>query len=84
MRQREPRRALLQRPFTPQAASLGARLKLLAERDVTLLSAGLDEVPGVYKDIDAVMAAQTDLVDVLGRFDPKLVKMCPSGERAED
>ncbi len=58
--------------------------KLLAERDVTLLSAGLDEVPGVYKDIDAVMAAQTDLVDVLGRFDPKLVKMCPSGERAED
>jgi tRNA-splicing ligase RtcB len=49
-----------------------------------LLSAGLDEVPGVYKDIDAVMAAQTDLVDVLGRFDPKLVKMCPSGERAED
>ena len=58
--------------------------KPLAERDVTLLSAGLDEVPGVYKDIDAVMAAQTDLVDVVGRFDPKLVKMCPSGERAED
>jgi tRNA-splicing ligase RtcB len=58
--------------------------KLLTERDVTLLNAGLDEVPGVYKDIDAVMAAQTDLVDVLGRFDPKLVKMCPSGERAED
>jgi tRNA-splicing ligase RtcB len=56
--------------------------KLLAERDVTLLSAGLDEVPGVYKDIDAVMAAQTGLVDV--RFDPKQVKMCPSGERAED
>ena len=58
--------------------------KLLVERDVTLLSAGLDEVPGVYKDIDAVMAAQTDLVDILGRFDPKLVRMCPSGERAED
>ena len=49
-----------------------------------LLSAGLDEVPGVYKDIAQVMAAQTDLVDVLGRFDPKLVKMCPAGERAED
>jgi tRNA-splicing ligase RtcB len=58
--------------------------KLLAERDVTLISAGLDEVPGVYKDIDKVMAAQTDLVDVLGRFDPKLVKMAPAGERAED
>jgi tRNA-splicing ligase RtcB len=58
--------------------------KLLAERDVTLLSAGLDEVPGVYKDIAQVMAAQTDLVEVLGRFDPKLVKMCPGGEKAED
>ena len=38
---------------------------------VTLLSAGLDEVPGVYKDIDSVMAAQTDLVEVLARFDPR-------------
>jgi tRNA-splicing ligase RtcB len=61
-----------------------ATRKLLAERGVDLLSAGLDEVPGVYKDIHMVMAAQTDLVEVLGRFDPKLVKMCPTGERAED
>jgi tRNA-splicing ligase RtcB len=67
-----------------QSFTWSAVKKLLAEREVTLLSAGLDEVPGVYKDIDAVMAAQTDLVDVLGRFDPKLVKMCPAGERAED
>ena len=67
-----------------QSFTWSAVKKLLAERDVTLLSAGLDEVPGVYKDIETVMAAQTDLVDVLGRFDPKLVKMCPSGERAED
>ncbi|MEO7100910.1 MAG: RtcB family protein [Luteolibacter sp.] len=58
--------------------------KLLAERGVDLMSAGLDEVPGVYKDIHTVMAAQSDLVEVLGRFDPKLVKMCPPGDRAED
>lgn len=25
----------------------------------------LDEIPGAYKDIDAVMAAQTDLVEVV-------------------
>jgi tRNA-splicing ligase RtcB (3'-phosphate/5'-hydroxy nucleic acid ligase) len=31
-----------------------------------------------------VMAAQADLVRVLGRFDPKLVKMAPAGERPED
>jgi tRNA-splicing ligase RtcB len=56
----------------------------LGERDVTLISAGLDEVPGAYKDIHQVMAAQTDLVEVLGRFDPKLVKMASAGERPED
>jgi tRNA-splicing ligase RtcB len=67
-----------------QSFTWNAVKKQLAERGVTLLSAGLDEVPGVYKDIETVMAAQTDLVDVLGRFDPKLVKMCPSGERPED
>ncbi|GMU93473.1 MAG: RNA-splicing ligase RtcB [Candidatus Hydrogenedentota bacterium] len=58
--------------------------KLLEERGVTLLSAGLDEVPAAYKDIETVMAAQSDLVEVLARFDPKLVKMAPAGERPED
>jgi tRNA-splicing ligase RtcB len=58
--------------------------KLLTERGITVISAGLDEVPGVYKDITTVMAAQRDLVEVAGRFDPKLVKMCPAGERPED
>jgi tRNA-splicing ligase RtcB len=50
--------------------------KLLEARKINLLSAGLDEVPDVYKDIATVMAGQTDLVDVLRRFDPKLVKVC--------
>jgi tRNA-splicing ligase RtcB len=56
----------------------------LREKGVTLISAGLDEVPMVYKNIHEVMAAQTDLVTILGQFDPKLVKMAPHGERAED
>lgn len=67
------------RTFTWNAAR-----KVLAEHDVRLLSAGLDEVPMVYKDIHAVMAAQTDLVDIVARFDPKIVKMAPAGERPED
>jgi tRNA-splicing ligase RtcB len=58
--------------------------RVLDEAHVHLISAGLDEVPMVYKDIHAVMAAQADLVEVLGRFDPRLVKMAPAGERAED
>ena len=58
--------------------------RFLRERNVTLISAGLDEVPMAYKNIGEVMAAQKNLVTVLGQFDPRLVKMAPSGERPED
>jgi tRNA-splicing ligase RtcB len=61
-----------------------AALRFLRERRVTLLSAGLDEVPMAYKDIEQVMAAQQDLVQPLARFEPRLVKMAPSGEPPED
>jgi tRNA-splicing ligase RtcB len=30
------------------------------------------------------MAAQADLVDAVARFDPRIVKMAPPGERPED
>ncbi|WP_367017515.1 RtcB family protein [Bremerella sp. JC817] len=56
----------------------------LKAQGVHILSAGSDEVPGVYKDIHEVMAAQSDLVDIVGQFDPKIVKMCGDGSRAED
>ena len=58
--------------------------KFLAEHDVVLISAGLDEVPMGYKDIETVMASQSDLVDCAARFDPKLVKMANEGEQPED
>jgi tRNA-splicing ligase RtcB len=51
---------------------------------VTLLSAGIDENPNVYKNIHDVMQAQQDLVDVVARFDPKVVRMADDGERPED
>lgn len=51
---------------------------------VTLLSAGIDEAPMAYRNIDAVMAAQADLVEIMARFDPRIVKMAPAGEKAED
>jgi tRNA-splicing ligase RtcB len=57
---------------------------LLAERGVELISGDLDEVPMAYKDIHQVMAAQSDLVETLGTFQPRLVKMAPAGERPED
>ncbi len=56
----------------------------LASRNVRVLAGGLDEVPGAYKDIHKVMAAQSELVDVLGEFHPKIVMMCGDGSPAED
>ncbi|AFD08872.1 hypothetical protein Solca_3875 [Solitalea canadensis DSM 3403] len=49
--------------------------KLLTDEGITLIGGGLDENPRAYKDIRDVMKAQTDLVEVLGLFYPKIVKM---------
>ena len=63
--------------------SFRAVQKDLEKKGVHVLSAGSDEVPSVYKDINAVMAQQQDLVEVIARFDPRIVKMSGDG-RTED
>ncbi len=45
------------------------------KHSVKLLGGGLDESPFAYKDIDVVMKSQTALVDVVGKFTPKIVRM---------
>jgi tRNA-splicing ligase RtcB len=75
---------VMSRKKAKQTLDWAAAKKVLAAKRVTLLSAGLDEVPFVYKDIETVMADQADLVEVKARFDPRLVKMAPQGERPED
>jgi tRNA-splicing ligase RtcB len=47
----------------------------LAKQGVKLLGGGLDESPFAYKDIHEVMKAQTALVETVGVFHPKIVKM---------
>lgn len=49
--------------------------KILKDNGVELIGGGLDESPGAYKDIHKVMAAQRDLVEVVGTFLPKIVRM---------
>jgi len=61
-----------------------ATQKDLEKKGVRVLSAGADEVPGVYKDIEDVMREQADLVQIVARFDPRIVKMCDDGSKAED
>ncbi|MEZ4686359.1 MAG: RtcB family protein [Bacteroidia bacterium] len=49
--------------------------KTLREHGVSLIGGGLDEAPGAYKDIHQVMEAQRQLVDVVARFQPRVVRM---------
>ncbi len=48
---------------------------VLKENNVTLIGGGLDESPHAYKDIFQVMEAQVDLVDIVGKFSPRIVRM---------
>jgi tRNA-splicing ligase RtcB (3'-phosphate/5'-hydroxy nucleic acid ligase) len=48
---------------------------MLKEHQVELIGGGLDEAPIAYKNIHEVMAAQKDLVEVIGTFLPKIVRM---------
>jgi len=49
--------------------------KQLQANDVTLIGGGIDEAPMAYKDIEKVMANQKELVEVVGTFTPKIVRM---------
>ena len=56
----------------------------LIDKRITLMGSDMDEAPMAYKDIHAVMAAQHDLVEVLAKFEPRIVKMADARERPED
>ncbi len=56
----------------------------LKNKQVTLIGSDLDEAPMAYKDIHTVMAAQADLVEVLAKFQPRIVRMADAKERPED
>lgn len=49
--------------------------KVLKSHGVELIGGGLDEAPMAYKDIDKVMDFQRELVEVIGKFTPKIVRM---------
>jgi tRNA-splicing ligase RtcB len=74
----------MSRTQAKQKFTWNAIKKNLEKQGVHVLSAGADEVPGVYKNIENVMREQQDLVAVVARFDPKIVKMCGDGSSAED
>ena len=56
---------------------------LLKEKGVSLIGGGTDEAPGAYKNIHQVMSAQTELVEIIARFQPKIVRMADDGSRED-
>lgn len=49
--------------------------KQLKDHGVTLIGGGIDEAPMAYKNIHQVMSHQTALVEIVGTFTPKIVRM---------
>ncbi|SIO48969.1 RtcB family protein [Chitinophaga niabensis] len=74
----------MSRSKATQSFTASGLAKLLSEHKVKLIGGGLDEAPGAYKDINAVMNAQDSLVDVVGKFYPKIVRMADGSGPRED
>lgn len=55
--------------------------KVLLEADIQLIGGDLDEAPMVYKDIETVIGAQRDLVSILAKFTPKIVRMADANRK---
>lgn len=55
------------------------QLDYLKKLGVTLIGGGLDEAAQAYKRIEEVMAAQADLIEVVRKFEPKIVRMTDDG-----
>lgn len=55
----------------------------LQANNVMLIGAGLDEAPMAYKDINVVMGAQEELVDIVAKFKPAMVRMADDGSKED-
>ena len=65
----------MSRTVALNSISKAERDEYLKQRNITLLGGGMDESPQAYKDIESVISAQSDLVEVLGKFTPRIVRM---------
>jgi tRNA-splicing ligase RtcB len=66
---------VMSRTQAKKTISLPQVRKYLQKAGVEVIGSDLDEAPMVYKDIHQVMAAQHDLVEIVGIFHPKIVRM---------
>jgi len=72
---------LMSRTAALNSITKNALNKVLNEHGIELIGGDLDEAPMVYKDINDVISAQTDLVKVLAKFTPKIVRMADANRK---
>jgi tRNA-splicing ligase RtcB len=65
----------LSREQAREQFTLSAMKKLLVAAGVVLVGGSVEESPTAYKDIDTIMLAQESLVNIHGKFMPKIVRM---------
>lgn len=65
----------MSRQKAKDSMTVSAMKKMLSNAEVTLIGGTVEENPLAYKDIEAVIAAQSALVDVQGKFFPRIVRM---------
>lgn len=65
----------MSRSKTKNSTTASDLKKALSKAGVTLIGGSVEESPKAYKDIEKIMSAQTELVDVQGKFIPRIVRM---------
>lgn len=65
----------MSRKRAKENTTVSALKKMLSDAGITLIGGSVEENPLAYKDIEKVMDAQQELVDIEGQFLPKIVRM---------
>lgn len=66
---------ILSRKAAKQSVSTKELQQYLEKANVTLIGGNIDEAPWAYKDIEKVMNYQKDLVEIVAKFSPRIVRM---------
>jgi tRNA-splicing ligase RtcB len=65
----------MSRQKAKDSLTMSSLKKLLQQERVTLIGGSTEEAPAAYKDIELIMRSQSTLVNIEGKFHPKIVRM---------
>ncbi|MBL0742023.1 RtcB family protein [Chryseolinea lacunae] len=65
----------MSRQKAKDSITMSSLKKMLQAEKVTLIGGSPEEAPGAYKDIEVIMKSQGTLIEVEGKFHPRVVRM---------